>query len=92
MNFERLVVVGGIMYTETDLREKLKNLCETAPYIHISVSLTKPRVEISDECVKLVGVYKHIFQTEQEKNGRKQRYSIQYGDVIAGIVKIEELG
>ncbi len=80
------------MYTESDLREKLKSMCETAPDIHISVSFTKPRVEINSECVKLVGAYKHIFQVEQDKNGRKQRYSMQYGDIIAGIVKIEELG
>ncbi len=80
------------MYTEGDIREKLKYLCDTAPYIHMTVTLIKPRVEITDACVKLLGVYKHIFQVEHEKNGKKERYSMQYGDIIAGIVKIKELG
>ncbi len=79
------------MYTETYLKEKLKSLYEKNPYIHIHISLLKPHVELSSVCVKLVGVYRHIFQIEIEQREKTERYSIQYGDIASGIVKIDEL-
>ncbi len=79
------------MNTENYLKEKLEKLCEKDPYIHIDVNLAKPHVELSNVRVKIIGVYKHIFQIEEEKNGRIERHSLQYGDIIAGIVKIAEL-
>ncbi len=79
------------MYTEQYLRTRLRQMCEHAPHIHISVSLTKPHVEISERPAKLVGAYLHIFQIEEEKDGRLERRSMPYGEVIAGIVRIAEL-
>ena len=79
------------MNTENYLKEKLEKLCERDPYIHIDVNLSKPHVELSNVRVKIIGVYRHIFQIETEKNGKTDRYSLQYGDIIAGIAKIAEL-
>lgn len=64
---------------------------QESPSIHISVSLTKPHVELTHVCATLVGVYRHMFQIEAEKNGKMERFSIQYGEIIAGIIRIEEL-
>ncbi len=79
------------MYTEKNLKEKLTYLFENDPCLHISIYLAKPPIEWKNVSVKLVGVYRHIFQIEREKNGKTERYSLQYGDIVAGIVKISEL-
>ncbi len=79
------------MYTEKYLNEKLKSLREKDPYIHISIKLEKPHVSIANVRVKLIGVYAHIFQVEEETESRKIIHSMQYGDINAGIVKIAEM-
>lgn len=79
------------MYTENYLIERLTELYKSDPYIHINISLARPHVELSDLRVKIVGVYSHIFQIEEEKNGKVERYTWQYGDVIVGIVRISEI-
>ncbi len=79
------------MYTEENIRKKIKELCKNAPYVHISVSLAKPHVELENVKVKIVGAYAHIFQIEEEKNGKPVRLSVQYGDIPAGIASIKEL-
>ncbi len=79
------------MYTEENIRKKIKELCANAPYVHISVSLAKPHIELKDVRVKIVGAYAHIFQIEEEKNGKSVRLSVQYSDIPAGIASIAEL-
>ncbi len=79
------------MYTEEFIKNKIKDLYQTNPNIHISVSLAKPHIELDNVCVKIVGVYSHIFQVEENKSGKIIRHSVQYGDVSVGIAKIKEL-
>ncbi len=79
------------MNTENYFKERLTELYESDPYIHIDVNLARPRVELNNVRVKITGVYRHIFQIEVEKNGKIERYSLQYGDITVGIVKIAEL-
>ncbi len=79
------------MNTEAYLREKLTTLYQTAPEIHIEANLARAHVELRNARVKLVGVYRHIFRVEEEKNGKIERYAFQYGDIPAEIVKIAEL-
>ncbi len=79
------------MYTEKYVKNRLLYLLKNDPCIHFDVSLAKPQVEMRNVSAKIIGIYNHIFQIETQQKGRIERYSLQYGDVTAGIIKIFEL-
>jgi uncharacterized protein Veg len=74
------------------IKSEIKRLYETNPNIHISVNRTHPKVIVDASPAKIVGVYKNIFQVEEcEGDKMPTRHSFQYGDVLIGQVKIDEL-
>ena len=78
-----------------DYIEQIKNgierLYKTHPNIHISVSRSHPKIVVEKSPAKIIGVYKNIFQIEENNIGRPSRHTFQYGDVLIGQVVIEEL-
>ena len=79
------------MSTVEHIKSEIKRLYETAPNIHINVKMTHPKVIVEGTLAKIVGVYKNIFQIEENDRGRPTRHTFQYGDVLIGQVVIEEL-
>ena len=56
------------------------------------MSKTHPKVIVDASPAKIVGVYKNIFQVEEREGGKMPtRHTFQYGEVLIGQVKIEEL-
>ncbi len=74
-----------------ELREKIKKLSLTNPNVHINVSLLKPKLNLKNEPVKIMGVYAHIFQIEEYSTGVPVRYTLQYADIIIKRIEILEL-
>ena len=79
------------MSTVEHIKSEIKQLYETDPNIHINVKMTHPEVIVEGTPAKIVGVYKNIFQIEENDSGRPTRHTFQYGDVLIGQVVIEEL-
>ena len=79
------------MSTVEHIKSEIKQLYETEPNIHINVKMTHPKVIVEGTPAKIVGVYKNIFQIEENDSGRPTRHTFQYGDVLIGQVVIEEL-
>jgi len=74
------------------IKSGIEKLFKTNPNIHISVSKTHPKIIVDASHVKIVGVYKNIFQVEECEGGKMPtRHTFQYGEVLIGQVKIEEL-
>ena len=74
------------------IKSGIEKLFKTNPNIHISVSKTHPKIIVDASPAKIVGVYKNIFKVEECEGGKMPtRHTIQYGDVLIGQVKIEEL-
>lgn len=74
------------------IKNGITELYKKNSIIHISVKLTRPRVLVEDAPVKIIGVYRNIFQVEEiEGDGALSRHTFQYGDVLIGQVMIEEL-
>jgi len=74
------------------IKKSIEKLFKTDPNIHISVSKTHPKVIVATSPAKIVGVYKNIFQIEECEGGKMPtRHTFQYGEVLIGQVKIEEL-
>ncbi len=81
---------GVYMTTET-IKAKLEELLKTNPNINISLRFQSPRLTVENSPAVLKGVYRYIFQVE-ENTGRLPRvHSIKYTDVLVGRVKIQEL-
>ena len=74
------------MSTVEHIKSEIKRLYETNPNIHISVKMTHPKVIVEGTPAKLVGVYKNIFQIEENDSGHTNRHTFQYGDVLIGQV------
>ena len=74
------------------IKSGIQKLYKTNLNIHISVSKAHPRVIVDASPAKIVGVYKNIFHIEECEGGKMPtRHTFQYGDVLIGQVKIEEL-
>ena len=74
------------------IKSGIEKLYKTNPNIHISVSKTHPKVIVDASHVKIVGVYKNIFRIEECEGKRPRCHIVQYGDILIGQVKINELG
>ena len=69
----------------------IKKLYKTNPDIHISVKTQRPKISVEKAPAVITGVYRNIFQIEENSSGRSVRHTFQYGDVLIGHVVIEEL-
>lgn len=79
------------MSTLDAIKEEIQNLYKTNPNIHISVTLTSPRVNLSNEPAVITGIYPHIFQIEEKSTGSAKRHTLQYADVLTNNIDIFEL-
>lgn len=73
------------------IKNEIRRLYETDPMIHVSVKMTHPKVVVKESPARIVGVYRNIFQIEQQDDGRPHRYTLQYTDILIGQVTIAEL-
>ena len=82
-------------YRQVDNLERIKNgierLYKTNPNIHLSIKLTRPKIIVEETPAVITGVYKNIFQIEENDSGHPTRHTFQYGDVFIGHVSIAEL-
>ncbi len=72
------------------IKEKITQLFKTNPDIHMNVSLTKPRLELRNDAVKITGVYPNIFQIEEYSSGKPKKHILQYNDILTGHIEILE--
>ena len=59
-----------------------RSVTGATPTIRINVSLRQPRLHLRDVPVKITGVYRHIFQVEEDSSGKPKRHALQYADVL----------
>ena len=74
-----------------NIKSGIKKLFDTGAYIHVNISMTRPKLIVKNASVKIVGVYPHMFQVEETAGERPARYSLQYNAVLIGQVVIPEL-
>ncbi len=73
------------------IRRGIEKLYKTNPNVHVSVRSTRPRVVVEETSAVITGVYRNIFQIEENDSGRPVRHTVQYGEVLTGRVTIAEL-
>lgn len=74
-----------------DIRSRIQKRMKVDPKIRFSTNMPQTRLKLDRVNGVIVGAYSHIFQVDEESTGRKLRHTLQYTDLIAGHVKIEDL-
>lgn len=79
------------MTTLEIIKSRIQKLYNTNPNIHINVTLTNPRVNLSNQSVIIKGVYPNIFRIEETSGGQPKCHTLQYTDILTKHIVIEEL-
>lgn len=72
-------------------KEQIKRLYENNTKIHMDVTLSYPRLTLTNEEAIITAVYRNLFQIEENKNGETNRHTISYTDLITKQVVIKEI-
>ncbi len=72
-------------------KEKIEKLYKNNVKIHMDVTLSYPRLTLTNEEAVITAVYRNLFQIEESKNGEKNRHTIPYTDLITKQIVIKEI-
>ena len=78
-------------YELQQIRQRISERYRSDPNIRINVSLRQPRLHLCDVPVRITGVYRHIFQVEEDSSGQPKRHALQYADVLTHDIELLDL-
>ena len=87
---ESMVMMSDI-YELEQIRRRISERYRSDPNIRINVSLRQPKLRLSNVPVKIMGVYRHIFQVEETSPGQPKRHALQYPDVLTYSIELLDL-
>ena len=73
------------------IQKRIKELYEAKTEIHITITLSHPRIYLNNAPAVIKGVYPHVFRVELLNCENKNSHTLQYSDLLTSSVKIEEL-
>lgn len=73
------------------IRQRISERYLSDPNLRINVSLRQPRLHLDDVPVRITGVYRHIFQVEEDSSGQPKRHALQYADVLTHDIELLNL-
>ena len=76
------------IYELQQIRQRISERYRNDPNIRINVSLRQPRLHLCDVPVRITGVYRHIFQVEENSSGQPKRHALQYADVLTHDIEL----
>ena len=79
------------IYELQQIRQRISERYLSDPNIRINVSLRQPRLHLNDVPVRITGVYRHIFQVEDDSSGQPKRHALQYADVLTHDIELLNL-
>lgn len=79
------------IYELQQIRQRILERYQSDPNIRINVSLRQPRLHLNNVPVKITGVYRHIFQVEEDSSGQSKRHALQYADVLTHDIELLDL-
>ena len=79
------------IYELQQIRQRISERYRSDPNIRINVSLRQPRLHLNNVPVKITGVYRHIFQVEEDSSGQSKRHALQYADVLTHDIELLDL-
>mgnify|MGYP003208799430 FL=1 len=89
-----MIESAGMMndiYELQQIRQRILERYRSDPNIRTNVSLRQPKLRLSNVPVKITGVYRHIFQVEEDSSGQPKRHALQYADVLTHDIELLNL-
>lgn len=74
-----------------EAKKQINNLYHTNPDIHISISISRPRVELKNAPAVISGVYPNFFRIEEKNSGFLRSHTVRYADLATNLLEIAEL-
>ena len=81
----------GMMNDIYELQQIRQRISERYQSDRINVSLRQPRLHLNNVPVKITGVYRHIFQVEEDSSGQPKRHALQYADVLTHDIELLDI-
>ena len=79
------------IYELQQIRQRISERYRSDPNIRINVSLRQPKLHLNNVPVKITGVYRHIFQVEEDSSGQSKRHALQYADVLTHDIELLDI-
>ena len=79
------------IYELQQIRQRISERYRSDPNIRINVSLQQPKLRLSNVPVKITGIYRHIFQVEEDSSGQLKRHALQYADVLTHDIELLDI-
>ena len=79
------------IYELQQIRQRILERYRSDPNIRINVSLRQPMLHLNNVPVKITGVYRHIFQVEEDSSGQSKRHALQYADVLTHDIELLDI-
>ena len=79
------------IYKLQQIRQRISERYRSDPNIRINVPLRQPRLHLNNVPVKITGVYRHIFQVEEDSSGQPKRHALQYADVLTHDIELLDI-
>lgn len=79
------------IYELQQIRQRISERYLSDPNIRINVPLRQPRLHLNNVPVKITGVYRHIFQVEEDSSGKPKRHALQYADVLTHDIELLDI-
>ncbi len=73
------------------IKTRIKELYEQKCEVHITITLSHPRIYLNQAPVVITGVYPHVFRVEELNRETVKSHTLQYSDLLTSNVKIDEL-
>ena len=89
-----MIESAGMMndiYKLQQIRQRILERYRSDPNIRTNVSLRQPRLHLNNVPVKITGVYRHIFQVEEDSSGQSKRHALQYADVLTHDIELLDI-
>lgn len=79
------------MLTLENVRKKVEDLAKKGGTVHMTVSMTNPKMSLTGEPAVIKGIYPPIFRIEEKSGGVPRCHTVKYTEVVTGQVTIAEL-
>ncbi len=78
--------------TELNLiKNKITRLYETNPDIHMNISISAPKISLTNAKATIIEVYPNLFRIKESSTGIDRTHIIPYTDILTKHIQISEL-
>ncbi len=79
------------MNTLDYVKKEIKLFYDNGQEIHVNISISHPRVELTNNPAKITGVYSNLFRIEEYSKGTPITHTVKYSELLTKQIEITEL-